>query len=482
MSTRKAFAFSALSKYSLLFFQLISTTIIARILTPEDIGIYSIAFSVVAFGHLIRNFGVTQFIIQEKDLSEEKIKAAFTVTLIMAWTIAVILFVSANSLGDFYNKTEITNVLKFLSLNFILLPFSSITIAFLRRNMAFRKLTVIDIISGLVALSVAISTALMGAKYYCLVWSANAEIITTIIISMFYRPKNLPFMPGFKKIRYVLSFGSKIGLSNIIAQLSQSLSDLLIGRFLGLSSLGMFSRAYGTFMLFEYTILQSIKPVILPLFSGQQNKGANINPLFIRSIEYTSALSLPFYLFLFLFTEDLIHVLYGNQWDIAIPLIKILCIGGALVSIFSFFDQILISQSKEIVVLRYNLLSHCYLIVAIIPASMHSLRYVAWTFTSYLFVQMLLSLSYFKKYLSIKMRVIIRVYLKCVIISFFTLFPAATIFKLYPEFHESPFIRLPILMSITLIAWFFSIFIFKHPILYEFKVIFSKFGLQKKQT
>ncbi len=479
LSLRKSFAISAFSKYILLILQFISTTILARLLTPEDIGIYSIAFSIVLFGHLIRNFGINQFIIQEKDLTDDKIRAAFSLTLIIAWSVAAILFFGADQIGELYKNTGISNVLKLLSINFLLLPISTITHSYLRRKMEFKKVAVIDIIPGFFGVTVAVTSAYLGAKFYTMAYAAITEIFVTIIISFFYRPKELPFWPGIKMLGYVFSFGSKIGLSNIVTQLSRSLTELFIGRLLGLAPLGMFSRAYGTFMLFEYAILDGIGPVILPLFSQTKNKGGNLRKVFLRSIEYTTAFSMPFFAFLFCFTEDIIHVLYGWQWDEAIPLIKIFCFAGVFISIFSFFDQIMISVNKTGVVLRFQLLSHVFFIALLIQAAASSLTEVVWCFFAATIVRLFLSLSYYKKFLSLKFSQLIRIFFRGIFFTIALMLPSTTLFFLEPNFSESAFIRLPVLMLMTFISWIVFLFIFRHPFKNEIQLVFAKISRSK---
>ncbi len=474
-SHRKSFAISALSKYLLLGLQFFSTTILARLLTPEDIGVYSIAFSIVLFGHLIRNFGVNQFVIQEKELTKDKLKAAFCLTLMIAWSIAIILFLGSDFIGSIYQNDGISNVIKLLSINFILLPFSSITHSYLRRKMEFKKVAIIDIVPGFFGVAVAITSAYYGAKFYTMAFAANTEILITIIISMFFRPKELPFLPGFKQLGYVFKFGSRIGLGNMISQLSLSLTDLFIGRFFGLSKLGLYSRAYGTYMLYEYAILEGIGPVVLPVFSSAKNNGQNIKKLFIQAMEYATAFAVPFFGFIYLFTDDFIHVLYGNQWDEAIPLIKVFCFAGVFLSIISFFDHIMISIGKVRVVLRYQILSHSLFLLLLYKISQYNqLKLVAWCFFGLVLTRILLALNYYKKYLKLGVLIPIKIQLRGMIISAFILAPAYGIQLFYGQLLESEFIRLPLYMLVCFFSWILFLFIFKHPFSHELRLIYLK--------
>ncbi|CCE24398.1 Polysaccharide biosynthesis protein (fragment) [Methylotuvimicrobium alcaliphilum 20Z] len=105
--------------------------VIARLLTPEEIGIFSVSASLIGIAHTLRDFGIANYLIQEKELTDDKIKSAFTITAIMAWTIASLLFITKDIIADFYNQPELTTIIQILSLNFVILPFSSIKMAIL---------------------------------------------------------------------------------------------------------------------------------------------------------------------------------------------------------------------------------------------------------------------------------------------------------------------------------------------------------------
>ena len=86
-SFRVALAYSYLNKYLTLVIHFVTTIILARLLTPADIGIYTVASVFVGLGHLLREFGINNYIVQEKDLTTDRIRAAFTLNLLFGWTV-----------------------------------------------------------------------------------------------------------------------------------------------------------------------------------------------------------------------------------------------------------------------------------------------------------------------------------------------------------------------------------------------------------
>ena len=85
--TRRAVYLSAVARYSDMIVQFVSVMVIARLLTPEEIGIFSISLAVIALAQTLREFGLGAYVVQEREL-DRPIRSAFGVALVLAWAIA----------------------------------------------------------------------------------------------------------------------------------------------------------------------------------------------------------------------------------------------------------------------------------------------------------------------------------------------------------------------------------------------------------
>src|SRR5262245_52109166 len=101
---RKSFLSSLAEAHLSLLIQLASMVVLARILTPGEIGIYSVAAAVVLLTAMIRDFGVAEYLIQEQDLSRDTMRAALAAQILVSWMLAVLLFLSSGALAAFYNE------------------------------------------------------------------------------------------------------------------------------------------------------------------------------------------------------------------------------------------------------------------------------------------------------------------------------------------------------------------------------------------
>ena len=101
--------------------------VISRVLTPEEIGIFSIAFVSTLILQELQNFGVAQYVIQEPRLTREKMRTAIGVTSLVAWSIAVVMFFGASSAASFYGQAGLEQIFPVLAISFVLTPFRVVT-------------------------------------------------------------------------------------------------------------------------------------------------------------------------------------------------------------------------------------------------------------------------------------------------------------------------------------------------------------------
>ena len=135
---RRSLALSAAQSYLGVVLQLASTVVLSRVLTPAEVGVYAIATAFAALATNFRDFGIAEYLIQAKTLSERNIRAAFAVNIAMSWAMAVLIFVGALWAGSFYRSDVLVDVMRVQALNFLLIPFGAINMAWFRREMNFK--------------------------------------------------------------------------------------------------------------------------------------------------------------------------------------------------------------------------------------------------------------------------------------------------------------------------------------------------------
>ena len=329
-SVRRSLAITFLDKYATLAIGIVSTMVLSRLLTPEEIGVFSVASIFVLLASILRDFGVADYLVQVKEVTPEALGAAFTVMVLISWILAAALWLGAPWAAAYFSEPGVAEVLHVLALNFVLIPFGAVFMALLKRAMRFEISLRIHLAQSLTHATTAITLASLGFGYMSLAWASFAGVVVTVLGSLLYRPRGFALRPRLRGLGQVARFGGWASLGTLAGQGADNLPELAIGRGLGMAPVGYFSRAKGLIQLFDHSVMQGAGPVVMPHFSRLRREGGDLVAHTLHMTRLVTAIAWPFYALLALFAAPVVSLLYGHQWDAAVPLAQILCLFGAL--------------------------------------------------------------------------------------------------------------------------------------------------------
>lgn len=342
----KSLAISLAESYIIIILQLGTFVLIARFLTPNEIGLYSVSVAVTGIVHLLRDFGVGSYLIQEKEITNERIRTAFTITLMISIFFFALFQFASPMVADFYRDERMIFVLRMLSINFLIIPFNSTTIAILRRNMGFEILIWFNLSAAVVGTTTVLMLAFLGFGYMSLVWSAIASTVTTCLAGLIYRRSEFWLRPTLKEWRRVFYFGSRVTFTNALTHIAININDLVISRVLGFSAVALLSRAQGVMNLFHRDVMSAIRNVAYPVFAQAHRQGSNLDQIHSRSVAAITAFAWPFYGFLAIYSLESLRLLFGPQWDAAAPLVPVFCLAGAIAALWSLALQAITAAGR----------------------------------------------------------------------------------------------------------------------------------------
>lgn len=468
LSTHTSVSISIISRYLMLALQFASTLILARLLTPEDIGIYTAGFSVVALAHLFRDFGFNQYLIQEKELTKDKIETSFTLSVIISWSLGAALFLSAGLASRVVDEPQVKLLVQLLSANFFIIPFGAITLALLRKALKFHITSALSIVTMFCGIAVTLITAYRGEGYLCLAYGAITETFLLAILSSLFKPAETSLKINFAGTKEILAFGSIVGVANIITQLSETAKNIIITRSMGAVMLGFFSRAEGSTNLFSMIFVNGILPVVLPLYSRLNQTHNGLKKAYYQTCHYAFALAWPFFAFLYFHTDTVIITLYGDQWGEAIALTKILCIGFMFYPPALFVDSLLIANKTPKANLQITAAVNIIQISGIIVACLYgSITDVCMVASTMVVVRTLICMTILRRYIGVSTRTVARIALQnlpCLILS---IAPTLVVKSYLTESGYSLILQFSIMLILSAMGWFFSLFAFKHELLQE---------------
>jgi PST family polysaccharide transporter len=153
----------------------------------------------------------------------------------------------------------------------------------------------------------------------------------------------------------------------------RNLDNLLIGRYAGAQSLGLYSRAYGLMLLPATHLSRVLSRVMFPSLARLQQDHARARAVYLRAQQTIALISFPLSIGLLVTAEEFVQVLYGEPWRDTAPILRVLSMVGLMQSIGSTTGWIYQSQGRTDVMLRWSLLSA----LPTIPAFLVGIRWGA---------------------------------------------------------------------------------------------------------
>lgn len=332
MSTRKALIFSFVDRYSSLLMAIASSMAIARLLRPDELGIFSVAMALLLLASTVRDMGAGQYIVQAIELTPERIKAVWTIQIGIGAILALLVMALAVPAAAFYREPKILPILLVTGISYLLNPFGSITYAMLMREMAFGKIAIIRFSASLSGALVSVGLAATNHGPISLAWGSLAGTTANALVAQIFRPAGMPWGFALRGVPEVLGFGSRIAGTSIISSIVNSTPDFVLGKLQGMQAAGLFSRSNGLVAMFSRLITDAISGVAIGLFARQRRENLDVRPGFLRAMSYITVLSWTFSAGLALFSHPLTRVLYGTQWDGSVSLTRWLALAGGLVA------------------------------------------------------------------------------------------------------------------------------------------------------
>ncbi|AUO13011.1 lipopolysaccharide biosynthesis protein [Priestia megaterium] len=308
--------------------QFLVLIVLARLIKPEEFGIVSAAMIIIGFSIIFSSLGVGPALVQREKLSNEHINTAFVMSIILGIIFSLIIFLLSGLVSGFFRIPELRQVLHWLSLIFIIQGFYVTPLSILERDMHYKKISLINSAAYILGYGAfGISTALIGLGVYSLVFAQlSQEIIKLILISLFAKRKyKLTFtLNSFKDLMY---FGSGFTLARIFNYAALQGDNLIVGRYLGAASLGLYGRVY-QLMAFPATLFgQVVDKVLFSAMSKIQTDFRKMGDAYNKGVALIALVAIPLSVFCFLFAKEIIIVLLGEDWSKAIVPFQLFSIG-----------------------------------------------------------------------------------------------------------------------------------------------------------
>lgn len=291
---------------------LISTIVLARLLTPEDFGVVALASIIVHFFNGMADVGSEQYIIQKKFVSNNDISSAWTLDILMKGGLWLVLFLLSDWIVDTFLDVDVSNVISFLSIFILVEALQNPGLFLLRRRLEYKDISKLEMTAKIVGFTATISTAYIYHSYWAIVAGSLVHVSTRTVGSYFIAP--FKYALCFNNFKEQFKFSRWIFLTTIAGWLKSQADNFIISTSFGAAGLGRYN------LLREITLLPAtelVNPISQPLLASISSMRTNpsyrtqmIRVLYLVIISFCSVISS----YIALFSEPLVGVLLGSQW------------------------------------------------------------------------------------------------------------------------------------------------------------------------
>jgi O-antigen/teichoic acid export membrane protein len=323
---------------------MVSTMVLARLLTPRDFGLVAMVATVTGFLRVFKDAGLSVATVQRERITHAQVSNLFWINLCASLLSGGVLAALAPAIAWFYRNPRLLGIALFLSATFVISGTTVQHQALLKRQMRFKAIATIDIGSMVIGVLTAVLMALAGFGYWSLVASSLATEITGFLLTWSisrWRPQ-LPSRGS--GIGPMVSFGATRTAGDLISTIARGTDNLLIGRSYGSGSVGLYTRATALLIRPLEQFLNPINAVFIPTLSRLQSQPQRYRSTFLQVYEAIALLGCFFTGLLCALSGPVVRILLGPKWDEAAVIfggftVAALCVPLANSAIWLFTSQ-----------------------------------------------------------------------------------------------------------------------------------------------
>ncbi len=345
--TARGLLWGALNSGSTQLLNLIFGIILGRLLTPAEYGIVGVLSIFTLIAGNLQSSGFTQALVNLKAPRNEDYTAVFWFNTLTSFVLYALLFLSAPLIAQFFHQPCLVEVSRFVFLSFVISSFGIAHNAYMTKNMMNRELAIIGAIALLCSGGVATFLAFYGFSYWSLAWQQIIYIMVLNIGRYYYTPWRPSWHFTFEPVRKMFGFSVKILITNIINTLSNNILTLLFGRLYPIKAVGDYSQAYKWNTMASAFVANAVGQVAQPVLASVKEEHGRSVRVFRKMLRFTAFLSFPAMFGLAIISNEFILLTIGKRWLDAVPLLQMLCIGGAFVPFYTLYQNVAISNGRS---------------------------------------------------------------------------------------------------------------------------------------
>lgn len=361
----KYLSWSLIGQLSSILFQFIGLVVLSKLVSPSDYGVMGVMFFFTNIADLLIDSGMGGALIYKKNPTETDFSTLFLFNMTMSFFLYVLLFVFSGIIADFYNTPEITIYIRLYGLSIILIALCIVQDCKLKREMKFKELSLITIISSVISLALAIYLAYEGFGVYALISQTLSFLLCRVIGLYIICGLFNSFVFSKSSFKEQFSFGGWLFLANVVQSACNNIYSNIIPKIGTYTENGYYTQSAKISAVPTNTIAMTVGNVFFPYLAKMKTEVELVNEARIihRKMYH---LSLPLLFLLPIFSEEIIMIVLGEKWIGAGFYLRILLFAGVFDLYIAFMRNILKSAGKTKAISNLEIIKSIIRIVSIV--------------------------------------------------------------------------------------------------------------------
>ena len=360
---------NGLERFGTSFFLFISNLILARLLSPDDFGCIGMLMVFISISNAIVDGGFGAAIIQKKVTMHTDLSTTFIWNCIISILLYLLLFFTAPLISSFYNMQSLSLILRVQGLMLLFNGLSIIKRCILQKELKFKKLAKINLVSTIAGTVLAVICAYIGLG----VWSIVAKLLATSImvcVALWMFSKWTPTMDfSITSLKSLFRFGSFVFLESITSSIYRNFISLIIGKKFSPSTLGYFTQAKKLEDVPRFTITSIISNISFPAFSKIQDDQVKLINAYRKSLRLISYTNFTLTVLLILIAKPLVLILFTKKWLPSVSFFQIICFYGLFMSFIDLNQGLLKALGKGSLLFSISIVRRTIAIILMILGS-----------------------------------------------------------------------------------------------------------------
>ncbi len=380
---------------------LLTTSILARLLTKEEFGQVAVAVVVIHYLSVIKDLGLGVALIQRRGDVNDAANTVFTINIILGFALSAIVIPLAPPIADYFHDPSVVPVLRWLGVSFAIHALGAVHMIWLLRELDYRRKFIPDMGNTIVKGVTSIGMAFAGFGVWSLVVGQIAGALASIILVWII----LPWRPRLTINRTIaaslMTFGASIIGGDILTTIIDNIDYVIVGRVFGVAQLSVYTLAYRLPEMLLIGNLWVLGQIAFPAFSSIQDKPDEMRNGFLGSVRLVELIATPISLGLFIAADPIVRVVFGDQWLEAIPMLRVLALFAWVYSLGFHIGGIYKAVGRPDILLNLSIFSVIILIPSLLIGSTFGVIGVAWGHLFAVLVRRIVSLAFATRFLKV---------------------------------------------------------------------------------